>query len=368
MGAAWSAGLLPFPSRTANNKPIVDETRARLDVFLSILSAQISKSGASLDVQLPFGALTRFDTVNQTHTDWGFGDLELRGRYARSLFSFLRIQGALGLALPTGLYAAKSGIAAIVENAGYLTLGRGVTWAIGEVEMKYVAPKYFAAALGVSGRLALGNTADGFHWGEEVRPYLQLSAGRFFERLSFSAQLELQLRAKSTEIDVFTEERTPSVSTGGLWLTAVPAVQVSLTKNFTAFASVRIPLIQRLDGLQYVAGMGGFVGLAGSYEFVAQAQPRAPQLGQVTLIDYGATWCPPCEKLWPLIEAATHKYSWLTVQKIDATHFTEEQLNALPGGEGLPVVEVYGRDGKLIARLVGPEVFQFERIILENQP
>jgi thioredoxin 1 len=363
-----AAGLLPFPTRTANNKPIVNETRARLDVFLSILSAQISKSGASLDVQLPFGALTRFDTVNQTRTDLGFGDLEVRGRYGHSLFDFLRIQGALGLALPTGLYAAKSGIAAVVENAGYLTLGRGVTWAIGELEVKYAAPKYFAAGLGISGRLALANTADGFHWGEEVRPYLQVSAGRFFERLSFSAQLEMQLRAKSTEFDVFIEERAPSVSTGGLWLTAVPAVQVGLTKNFTVFGSVRIPLFQSLEGLQYVAGVGGFVGLAGSYEFVPGPAPRAPQLGRVTLIDYGATWCPPCEKLAPLIEAAGRKYSWLTVQKIDATHFTEEQLNALPGGEGLPVVEVYGRDGRLIARLVGSEVFQFERIILEHQP
>jgi thiol-disulfide isomerase/thioredoxin len=368
IGASVSAGLLPYPTRVADNQPIADETAARLDVFLSLVSISIGKGiGPAFDVTLPFGALTRTDLVNGTKSDWGLGDVELRAKYSAKFGDSVRLQGALGTALNTGLYAPKSGIAAIVDNPGYLTLGRGVTWLIGEADIKVNITNILTGSVGFSARGPLANTPDGFHWGQEFRPYIQLATAPILKRISFSAQLELQLRAKSTELDIFTNKRADSVSTGGQWLTAIPVVQVKLTDNLSAYASVRIPLVQRLEGLQYAASVGGFIGLSGSFE-LPQQETVSIEEGQVTLVDYWADWCPPCKKLAPLIEAAQQKYKWLKVQKVDVTNWNEEQLDQLPGGEGLPVVEIFGKDKSRVARLIGPDVFQFERIILENQP
>ena len=86
------------------------------------------------------------------------------------------------------------------------------------------------------------------------------------------------------------------------------------------------------------------------------------QPGRVTLVDYTASWCAPCQKLAPQLEAFAAARADVALHKIDATDWIAADLQThLPGEAGLPVLDIYGRDGRLLARLVGPECFEFAK-------
>jgi thiol-disulfide isomerase/thioredoxin len=363
------AGWIPFPSRHANGAPIDDPTSARLDLGLMTLLAGFGRGeGVGAEVQVPLGVIGRADVVNGAQQDVGFGDLEARARYLGRVGRF-RLQGMLGLALPTGPYAARSGEIAILENARYLTLGRGTTWALADVDARVSLPANVGLFVTSTARVALADARDGLRWGPEVRGTVGVTFGPLVDRLSFAVGLETQWRAQSSEIDPFTTERLPSVNTGGVWLTATPSVQLKVLDSLTVFVASRVPVWQRTEGLQFIPSVGVFAGLAGSFEVFRPAPPLAeakPEVGRVTVVDYWATWCAPCLKLKPLIDALEAKEPRITVRRVDASNLEADALEAMvPGAAGLPIVEVFRADGSLAKRLVGDEVFTVEDVVKE---
>lgn len=370
---AWSAsavlvgGWLSFPSRVADNQPIEDPAKPRVDVGLTTLVAGFGRgAGFGAEVQLPFGVVAREDIVTGVTRDVGLGDLELRARYGAPL-GRARLTASAGFVFPTGRYTPRSGQAALTEGAQYLTLGRGVTWGVLDAEARYGVTAWLAPYLSSTARLAFHDSADGFRWGPEVRGAAGVAVGPFAGRVSGALAAEVQWRAQSSEVDPFTNSRIASVNTGGTWLTLTATGQVRLAGPVSALLSVRVPLAQRLEGLQFVPGPGVFVGLSGSWEVIApKREAAAVQQGQVTLVDYWATWCAPCVKLAPQVEAAEKKYPRLTVRRVDVSQWSDEELEkAVPGAKGLPIVEVYRADGALAARLEGEQVFTFEKVLEE---
>ncbi len=367
--AQLAVGWIPFSSRQASGAPVDDPTRARLDLGLATLLAGFGRGeGLGVELQVPVGAIGRGDVVNGTQTDVGLGDLEGRARYVGRV-GRLRLQGMLGVALPTGAYAARSGEIAILENARYLTLGRGTTWALADVDARASLPERVGLFVTSTARVPVADARDGFRWGPEVRGTVGVTFGPLADRLSFAVGLETQWRAQSSEVDPFTAARLTSVNTGGLWLTATPSVQVRVFDRLTAFVASRVPLWQHTEGLQFIPSVGLFAGVAGSFELLRPTAPLAearPAPGPVTVVDYWATWCAPCLALKPLIDALEAREPRLTVRRVDASNLDAEELEAMvPGAAGLPIVEVFRADGSLARRLVGEAVFQVEDVVKE---
>lgn len=87
-----------------------------------------------------------------------------------------------------------------------------------------------------------------------------------------------------------------------------------------------------------------------------QYQKMIQQAGAVTLVDFGADWCPPCRKMQPVLDALKSKYGTkLSIIKIDAGKQSDimKQMN-LPA---IPVFIIYKN---------GQEVFRKNGIIAQS--
>ncbi len=360
-------GWVPFPTRLADGQSIEDPSRPRLDLGLTTLSVGFSRgTGPGFELQLPVGLIARADTVNGAQRDLGVGDLEVRGRFVAAPGRF-RLTASAGVALPTGAYAARSGQVGLQENARYLTLGRGTTWFLADLDGRLALPGRFGVFVSGTTRVALYEARDGFRWGPEVRATGGATFGPIVDRLSFALGFEVQWRAQSSEVDLFAGGHTASVNTGGTWLTATPSAQVRVMKGLAVFLALRVPVTQWAQGLQFVPGPGVFLGVGGTFELIGPTRevPKAKP-GRVTVVDYWATWCEPCLKLKPLLEEARLRHPELVVKEVDASDWESSELAAaLPGVAGLPALEVYRRDGSLMTRLVGEDVFDFEKVLEE---
>ena len=322
-------------------------------------------TGFGADLQLPLGSIITSSVTTPPSGTFTLGDLEARGRYARRLGP-VRLQVAAGFAFPTGPSIARGGEAAVLEAARYLTLGRGVTWSLVDLDGRLALPATFSLFLSSTLRVPLGETRDGFRWGTELRGTVGVAAGPWFDnRLALSVGFETQWRAQSLEPDPFSGTLAASVNTGGLWWTLTPAVQVRLVGPVRAFVSARLPVGQVLEGFQFVPGPGVFVGVGGAFEVLPAPVERPTAVkGQVTIVEYGATWCQPCQVLEPRLKAFSLKRPDVVVRTVDASEWSSEQLDrALPGVAGLPAMEIFREDGTLVRRLVGEEVFEFEAVI-----
>ncbi len=340
-----------------------------MDLGLATLGVALARGlGPGLDVQLPLGVLSLNDGAEAT-TSVGLGDLETRARWLFRPHPKLRLNVAAGAAWPTGPYVARSGLAAFAQSAQYLTLGRGVTWGLAELDLRVALPARLGLFAQSTLRVPFAAAIDGFRWGTEVRGAAGLSLGPLADRLTLSLAFEAQYRHESLEVDPFVSALVPSVNTGGWWWTLLPAGQLRLTQGLWLSVAARVPVGQVVNGLQFVPAVGAFVGLAGALELGARKPAAAaPEPGRVTIVEYGARWCLPCRQLEPKLDAYLKLKPNLRLQRIDASDWTAEELEAaVPGAAGLPIVEVYRADGTLSVRLVGEAVFGFEAAVLEAE-
>lgn len=74
--------------------------------------------------------------------------------------------------------------------------------------------------------------------------------------------------------------------------------------------------------------------------------------GKSVLVDFWATWCGPCQKLAPELEALAAAHSDIVVGKIDVDDPGNVQLAASLGVNSIPALFLF-REGKLIKQLVG---------------
>ena len=331
-----------------------------------------------------------------------------------------RVLLSLGVALPTGVYVERQNVAqgpAIVDRSQrweqsddwenidltpqddgtsrYLSVGRGTTWLLADLE---VLGNAFAQRLGwyvgVNARSPLAPTADGFGWGRELRTSVGTTVAVLPGLAMVGVSGEWLWRGKATE--VLYGERADFANSGGTFAYVTPSVGAQLGR-FNATASYRVPIHRDVGGIQVVdnAGLwlavGASLGL-GAGPVVGEAAQRSREVAaaaaaaaasaaatpegsrprqadveallvpdKTTVVDYWASWCQPCQRLDVEMQAYLRDAPPdCAVRRFDASAWgKEEWARYLPDAPTLPVLEIYGRDGKLIRRLSGDEAFAF---------
>jgi len=363
----------------------------RMTLQLGLLSAGIDAPfGTGIALILPYASLHYDDW--QTDQKFkapirakGIGDIEVRLRQdvmaALGLRKGPRVVLSAGTAAPTGTYTENT-----VTD---LSIGRGAWWAIGEAELLGDLPLGFGYYALAGARKALSETSDPAHlqWGNEYRGNLgvRFSYGLpewswIPQRVTLACNAELLRRDFSTIIDV-NGARGEFKSSGGTYVNVLPTLMISLNDLLSLTGSLRVPAYRDVRGTQPVMDTSYFVGVSGQFQIGTKATlppseparaavpgqpPSAPEIrallapNQVTLVDYWATWCEPCKKLGAELEALVQTRPDVALRRVDASEWdkpTWERM--LPDAAGLPVLDIYGTDGKLIARLMGEAAFGY---------
>jgi thiol-disulfide isomerase/thioredoxin len=372
---AWSAGgrvgytFVPYGRLQQGTTEAANPGGLAIDVHLGTAQLQLAAPTATtLDVQLPFGSLlTR--SIAQQRTDTGIGDLELRVRQSLSrVFRRPATSVSAGLVVPTGGYVPRSGAANLAPEASYLTLGRGVAWWIAEADTRISLGRRTSVFAQLSGRGPLSRTDDGFDWGTELRTTAGAQVSSITSWLSLVLSSDVQWRDGASEPDPFSMARLTSANAGGIQWTASPAAVFALPGDLSVIAGLRIPLISDVVGNQLVPQTGGFVAMAYTRRLTPPSRPaidRAPPpTGQITVVDYWATWCAPCLEISRSLEAAAPRWPDVRIVKVDATAWPGDGAPALPtGATGLPAVEVFDRTGVRIALLIGADALRVVEIV-----
>lgn len=91
-----------------------------------------------------------------------------------------------------------------------------------------------------------------------------------------------------------------------------------------------------------------------SEQQLADVLADARRLQRVVVVKFGATWCPPCQRLKPALEALAADASFSDCLFLDVDVDALPDVAATNDIRTVPVVLVCGSDGAILARLSGP--------------
>lgn len=372
---AWSFAaqltysFVPYHRMQQGLRSVDDPSRLHIDVHLATVQAFASApSGTTIDLQLPAGALL-VRSVREHRDDAGVGDLELRLR--QSITRFLRVPWlglglTLGVVAPTGPYAPRSGAANLVPEAAYLTLGRGVAWWIAEADARFSIGSRVTLMAQLGARGPFHRAPDDFAWGAEVRGVAGVQVLAVRRWLTVLVTSEVLWRGAATEPNPFGGERLASANAGGVYWTLTPGVILSLPRGLQLLTGLRLPLLNDVTGNQLVPYPGVFFAL-GYARTVEPRRVRAeryqPRPGAITVVDYWADWCAPCHEIGRELAAQEPRWREVRVVRIDATRWDAGDTSRVLGAAGLPVIEIFDRAGRPVARLVGEDARRAVEVI-----
>lgn len=365
--------------------------------LLTVTAGIDAPFGTGITAILPYLSLWHEQNFFAPRTDRGLGDLELRLRQDLSnlvqLPSGLRWGLTLGAVLPTGVYLPAateeqtflSGTGSGNAGSRELNIGRGVPWVIADSDLSWLARSDLTVFGNLQGRQPLGEAVDGFGWGPEVRGSLGARYQLWPRWLSAQLSVDYQHRGEATwRGNGLDQPALPFPNGGGDSVYLTPGVSGQPLDWLGWSLSYRQNLYDEVVGTQLVQNPALFASISGSLAFAAASEPRPPalprpdaaaiglpaqvpaiaaavQLGKVTIVDYWATWCAPCLALAPRLEELAKRRGDVVIHRVDAGDWGKDEWNTfLPGVAGLPVLDIFGADGKLRQRLVGEETERFE--------
>lgn len=87
-------------------------------------------------------------------------------------------------------------------------------------------------------------------------------------------------------------------------------------------------------------------------DFVVESNRIIPQNARPMLVDFSASWCPPCRQLHPIFEKLKEEYMGkVDFVTIDVDNFKE--LATAYGVQNIPTIVFLNPDGKELNRTVG---------------
>lgn len=377
--------------------------------LLTVTAAIDSPFGLSGMAILPYLDLwheQNFFGVNggDPRSDSGPGDLELRLRQDLSavmgLPKGLRWAVTLGAVLPTGVYLAATteeqtflaGTGTADTGSRELNIGRGVGWVIADTDLNWSATDELLLYGNAQYRQPLGEAVDGFGWGAEVRGSAGTRYAIVEKWLSCTFSVDYQQRGEATWRPFGVKEPTAAFPNGGgaSWY-VTPGLSTQPWDWLGLSVSYRQNVLDHVIGQQLVQNPAFFVALSGNFSFIKPQTavvaaavssplplgepPQVPEVaallvaGKITIVDYWATWCAPCLKLGPRLDEFAKTRPDVVIARVEATDWGKtEWTHFLPGVAGLPVLDVFGPDGKLMARLIGEAAERFEAAVPAAAP
>jgi len=369
---------IPYSDMQQGTTAAANPDKLKVNVHLSTLQLSVqAPTDTQFNLQLPAGRLST-STLQTERTDSNIGDAELRIRQRLPWFSKPHLEAGVGLVLPTGPYVARSGAANLPPEASFLTLGRGVSWGILQMQGNVPITEEISSYVQLSARRPFGKTEDDFAWGNEARAVVGAQM-RLPYKLTALGIAELQWRGRASEPDPFAGTRVESANAGGTWWTLTPALSYAAMSGVSVLAGLRIPVYADVHGNQLVPGVGGFVAVSLSWAKKTKASdrkrlvenatpavpyvPETPTLGRITVVDYWASWCAPCKTIGKALDDAEPGWADVDIKKVDASGWPDSGVKLPEGAEGLPVLEVFDAKGKRTHLLVGEEALKIVEIV-----
>ena len=378
-----------------------------LHLITVMMGAEFS-SGTALQAVLPMGqaisTVPDYDglsgvsdadgTMIKDLSDFGVSDLEVRAR--QRLGTLLpkmpawmpQVVVSAGFAAPTGVFNVTGASGAVTDQ--YVSLGRGIWWALFDLDIFGQINDRIGWSWTNGARLPASEftrESDGYRfiWGQELRSTLSANFVIVPGVLNAALAGEVQWRAQGLADDSDTsDELLPYDNTGGLWVGLNPTVQGIIGGGFSVTATVRIPVYRDVVGIQPVPGLGGVLALNWAWDkgsatkaskpaapkpaIVPGERPSEPLIqgllaeGKTTMVEYGATWCKVCKRLKPKLHAFAESRDDVVLRYVDVTDWPVEKMRRfLPAQPGLPVLDIYGPDGRLIQRTWGEGTFDYPK-------